>query len=203
MAEGIKRKEFVQGVAALGVATAAGISFRKEGNNMKKTDIKTLASENAFDLIGKEWMLVTAGNKEKLNTMTASWGGIGWLWNKPVAFVFVRPERYTHDFIERESRLTLSFYKEEYRSILQFCGTKSGRDVDKVKETGLKPVALESGAMTFEQARLTLDCRKLFKSPMSAANFIDKSILEKWYGNQPSGSLHDVYVVEIEGGYEG
>ena len=203
MAEGMNRKEFVQGVAVLSAATVTGISLGKEGNNMKKTELKTLAKENAFDLIGKEWMLVTAGNKEKLNTMTASWGGIGWLWNKPVAFVFIRPERYTHDFIERESRLTLSFYKEEYRSILQFCGTKSGREVDKVKETGLKPVALESGAMTFEQARLTLDCRKLFKSSMVAANFIDKSILEKWYGSQPGGSLHDVYVVEIEGVYEG
>ena len=82
---------------------------------MKKMELKTLANENAFDLIGKEWMLVTAGNKEKFNTMTASWGGIGWLWNRPVAFVFIRPERYTHDFIERESRLTLSFYKEEFR----------------------------------------------------------------------------------------
>ena len=199
----IGRKEFVQGVAALGVAMATGISLGKEGKDMKKADLKTLASENAFDLIGKEWMLVTAGNKEKFNTMTASWGGIGWLWNKPVAFIFIRPERYTHDFIERESRLTLSFYEEDCRGILQFCGTKSGRDVDKVKETGLKPVALESGAMTFEQARLTLDCRKLFKSPMTAADLIDKSILEKWYGPQPGGSLHDVYVVEIEGVYEG
>ena len=97
----IDRKEFVQGVAVLGAATAVGISFGKEGKAMKKTELKTLASENAFDLIGKEWMLVTAGNKEKFNTMTASWGGIGWLWNKPVAFVFIRPERYTHDFIER------------------------------------------------------------------------------------------------------
>ena len=108
----IDRKEFVQGVAALSVSVAAGISFGKEGSNMKKTELKTLANENAFDLIGKEWMLVTAGNKEKLNTMTASWGGIGWLWNRPVAFVFIRPDRYTHDFIECESRLTLSFYKE-------------------------------------------------------------------------------------------
>ena len=199
----IDRKEFVQGIAALGAATAVGSSFGKEGKAMKKTELKTLASENSFDLIGKEWMLVTAGNKEKFNTMTASWGGIGWLWNKPVAFVFIRPERYTHDFIERESRLTLSFYKEDCRGILQFCGTKSGRDVDKVKETGLKHVALESGAMTFSEARLTLDCRKLFKSPMTAADFIDKSILEKWYGPQPGGSLHDVYVVEIEGVYEG
>ena len=199
----INRKEFVRGVATLGLATAACISFGKEGNDMKKTELKTLANENAFDLIGKEWMLVTAGNREKFNTMTASWGGIGWLWNRPVAFVFIRPERYTHDFIERESRLTLSFYNEEHRGILQFCGTKSGRDVDKVKETGLRPVTLESGAMSFAQARLTLDCRKLFKSPMAAANFIDKSILAKWYGPQPGGSLHDVYVVEIEGVYEG
>ena len=199
----INRKEFAQGAAALGAAAAVGISFGKEGKTMKKTELKTLARANAFDLIGKEWMLVTAGNKEKLNTMTASWGGIGWLWNKPVAFVFIRPERYTHDFIEHESRLTLSFYKEEFRSILQFCGTKSGRDVDKVKETGLKPVVLESGAMTFSEARLTLDCRKLFKSSMAEANFIDKSILEKWYRPQPGGSLHDVYVVEIEGVYDG
>ena len=103
----IDRKEFVQGIAALGAATAVGSSFGKEGKAMKKTELKTLASENSFDLIGKEWMLVTAGNKEKFNTMTASWGGIGWLWNKPVAFIFIRPERYTHDFIERGSRLTL------------------------------------------------------------------------------------------------
>ena len=203
MQQKIGRKEFVRGVAALGAATAAGVAFGKEAEHMKKTDLGALASENAFDLIGKGWMLVTAGGKAKFNTMTASWGGIGWLWNRPVAFVFIRPERFTHDFVEREERLTLSFYREDCRGILQFCGTKSGRDVDKVKETGLRPVALESGAMTFEQARLTLDCRKLFKSPMAAANFIDRSILEKWYNDRPGGSLHDVYVVEIEGVYEG
>ena len=93
MMQKIDRKEFVQGVAVLGMATAAGISFGKEERTMKKAELKTLANENAFDLIGKEWMLVTAGNKEKFNTMTASWGGIGWLWNKPVAFIFIRPER--------------------------------------------------------------------------------------------------------------
>ncbi len=170
---------------------------------MKKMDIKTLAEEDAFELIGKEWMLVTAGNGEKFNTMTASWGGIGWLWNRPVAFVFIRPERYTHGFIEREERLTLSFYAEEHRGILQFCGTKSGRDVDKVGATGLSPVVLESGAITFAQARLTLDSRKLFKASMKETDFIDKSILSKWYGNKPGGSLHDVYVVEIENVFNG
>ena len=123
---------------------------------MKKTDLKTLGQENAFDLISKQWMLVTAGNGEKFNTMTASWGGLGFLWNKPVAFVFIRPERYTHEFVEANERLTLSFYTEEWRKALQLCGTKSGRDTNKIAATGLTPVELESGAITFEEARLTL-----------------------------------------------
>ena len=128
---------------------------------MENTNIEIIGKEDVFNLIGKQWMLVTAGTAEKFNTMTASWGGLGWLWNKPVAFVFIRPERYTHDFIEASDRLTLSFYDEEHRNILQFCGTKSGRDTDKVTSTGLLPLPLDSGTVTFSQARLTLDCRKL------------------------------------------
>ena len=134
---------------------------------MTKQNINILGKENAFDLIGKEWMLVTAGTEDKFNTMTASWGGVGILWNKPVAFLFIRPERYTHDFIEENDRLTLSFYGEEYRKALQLCGTKSGRDTDKVKECGFTPLKLESGAMTFAESRMTLDCRKLFKTEMT------------------------------------
>lgn len=167
---------------------------------MNKTTYEVLSKEDALNLIGKQWMLVTAGSKDSYNTMTASWGGIGWLWNKAVAFVFVRPERYTHEFIEKNDRLTLSFYTEEYRSALQLCGTKSGRDTDKAAETGLTPLSLESGAMTFEQARLTLDCKKLFKASMEEANFLDKELVERWYGAH--GGMHDVYVVEIETVYE-
>ena len=167
---------------------------------MKKTTLDVLAQENAFDLIGQQWMLVTAGTEESFNTMTASWGGIGWLWNRPVAFVFIRPERYTHDFTEKCERMTLSFYTEEWRKALQLCGTKSGRDTDKVAETGLTPHRLETGAMTFAQARLTVDGRKLFKAPMQEAHFLDKKVLDRWYGEH--GGLHDVYVIEIEGVYE-
>ena len=170
---------------------------------MVRTDIQTLASENAFDLVSKQWMLITAGTPEKFNTMTASWGGIGWLWNQPVAFVFIRPERYTHEFVEREGRLTLSFYGEKYRDALKLCGSKSGRDVDKVAATGLTPFKLESGAMTFAEARLTLDCRKLFKTPMTDAAFIDKEQLAKWYGANPGGSLHDIYIVAIDNVFAG
>ena len=161
-----------------------------------QTSLDILGKENVFELIGKDWMLVTAGTKERFNTMTASWGGLGWLWNKPVAFVFIRPERYTHEFIEASPRLTLSFYPENCRKALQLCGTKSGRDTDKVAATGLDPVTLPSGAVTFAQARLSLDCRKLFKTSMQEMNFIDSTLLDKWYAGH--GGLHDVYVVEIE-----
>ena len=166
---------------------------------MKKTNYEILGKEDALNLIGKQWMLVTAGTSESFNTMTASWGGLGWLWNKPVAFVFIRPERFTHGFIEASDCMTLSFYGEEYREALKICGTMSGRDTDKVAATGLTPVELESGNMTFGEARLTLDCRKLFKTSMQEANFIDKELLEMWYGAH--GGLHDVYVVEIENVY--
>lgn len=173
----------------------------KNNTTMTKQDISVLGKENTIDLISKEWMLVTAKKDDKVNTMTASWGGIGFLWNKPVAIIFIRPERYTHDFIEASDRLTLSFYGEEYRKALQICGSKSGRDTDKIKEAELSPIQLESGSITFEQSRMTLDCRKLFKSDMQAANFIDKSLLERWYNDQPGGGLHTIYVVEIENIY--
>ena len=166
---------------------------------MERTDYTSLSSENLISLIKDDWMLVTAGNKESFNTMTANWGGMGFLWNKPVAFIFIRPERYTHDFLEENDRLTLSFYAEDYREVLRICGTKSGRDINKVESTGLTPVALESGAMTFSEARLTLDSHKLFKAPMQATDFIDKEILNTWYGAK--GGLHDMYIVEIDDVY--
>ena len=116
--------------------------------------------DNPFKLIGKDWMLVTAGDKSKFNTMTASWGGVGILWNKPVAFTFIRPQRYTFEFTEQGEYYTLSFFDEEYRKALNFCGTKSGRDYDKVKETGLTPVFSED-APYFGEAKLVLVCKKL------------------------------------------
>lgn len=163
---------------------------------MKEIEVKDLR-ENMITAIGHEWMLVTAGKPGDYNTMTASWGGVGQLWGQPVAFVFVRPERYTHDFIERSDGLTLSFLGEEGRGILNYCGSHSGRDADKAAATGLVPVATPDGRVAFEQARLTLEGRKLYCYRMSEADFIDRSLLEKWY-SPARGSLHDVYVVSID-----
>lgn len=171
---------------------------------MKPTTLERLAAENVFEAIGKEWMLVTAGTATSPNTMTASWGGLGWIWNKPVAFVFVRPERFTHHLIEENERLTLSFYghDEAMRKMLSFCGSASGRHCDKVKEAGLTPEVLPSGAVTFTQARLTLVGRKLFHTEFLPDNFIDKEVLARWYNDRPGGSLHTMYIVEIEEVFE-
>lgn len=161
---------------------------------MKRVEIKDL-TENFFETISKEWMLITAGTPEHFNTMTASWGGIGFLWNKPVAFVFIRPERYTYEFAEKNEYLTLSFLGDENRQIYNICGSKSGRDTDKVQETGLKPLPTPEGNITFEQSRLTLECRKLYSRMLEPESFIDKQPLEKWYSE--NNGMHKMYIVEI------
>lgn len=166
---------------------------------MKKIDLTTL-TDNVFNLIGKEWLLITAGDKNGFNTMTASWGCIGWLWNRPVAVVFIRPERYTHLLAEQSDHFTLSFLGngDEAREIYNLCGSKSGRDCDKIKESGLQPIETESGNIAFTQSRLTLECRKLYKDSIKPECFIDNSI-SKWYGEK--GGYHDAYILEIVNAY--
>lgn len=161
---------------------------------MKTLEIKEL-SENFFETISKEWMLITSGTKNKFNTMTASWGGIGFLWNKPVAFVFIRPERYTYEFTEKNEFMTLSFLGEENRNIYQICGSKSGRDTDKIKETGLQPIFTPLGNITYKQARLTLECRKLYRQQLTPENFTDRDLIHKWY--EEHGDFHEMYIVDI------
>lgn len=150
-------------------------------------------NDNIFKTIGKDWTLVTCGNQENYNTMTASWGSMGIMWNKPVAFTFIRPQRYTYDFIERNEYYTLSVYDEQYRCALTYCGTKSGRDVDKAKETGLTPV-FDEKAPYFEQARLVFVCRKMYAQELNEESVIDPSVKSNYSAND----YHKMYVGEIE-----
>ena len=149
-------------------------------------------TDNPFRLINADWMLVTAGAPEKFNTMTASWGGLGVLWERKVAFAFIRPTRYTYEFIEGAAGFTLSFFGEEHRPALQFCGTHSGRNTDKVKETGLTPLH-EAGFVYFAEARLVLACRKLYYQDIGPERFLDRKI-ETLY---PERDYHRMYVGEI------
>lgn len=147
-------------------------------------------------LIGKQWMLVTAGTPQHFNCMTASWGGIGVLWGKPVAYIVIRPNRHTVGFINEQPSLTLSFMPESHRDDVLFCGRNSGRDVDKMAATGLKPVTTENGLVTYEDAELVLECRKMFKTRLQEADFLDWSeVSPKWYSED--NPLHDLYICEI------
>lgn len=163
---------------------------------MKEISVSEL-KDNMFDAIGSEWMLVTAGSEESFNTMTASWGGTGILWGKPVAFIFIRPERYTFEFIEKGEMLTLSFLGKENKSIHSVCGSQSGRNVDKIAATGLNPFFTKEGNVGYEQARLVLECRKLYADMIDPDKFIDKTLVNRWYGAS-HGGFHKMYVVEIE-----
>lgn len=163
---------------------------------MKKISVSEL-KDNMFDAIGKEWMLVTAGTPEKFNMMTASWGGTGIMWGKPVVFIFIRPERYTYEFIEKGDTLTLSFLGEAHRDIHKICGSQSGRDIDKVAASGLKPYVTENGNIAYEQARLILECKKLYADFIDADNFVDKLLISRWYG-EGHGGFHKMYILEIQ-----
>ena len=146
---------------------------------------------NPFQMIDKQWMLITAGNEEKANTMTASWGGLGVLWFKPVSFAFIRPTRYTYEFTEREDAYSLCFFGEEYRDALKLCGTVSGRDRDKIAEAGLT-LRYEDGVPYFDEADTVMICRKLAAQDMAPAGFVDTSV-EKHYNND----YHRIYTGEI------
>lgn len=158
----------------------------------EKIDPKAL-DQNVFSLIGDQWMLITAGNQDQCNTMTASWGGLGVLWGKPVATVYIRPQRYTLEFVEREDTFTLCFFGEQYRKALALCGSKSGRDVDKVKECGFT-VATAEGAPYFEEADLVLVCKKAYWQDMDPTHFLDGEIDSKWY---PGKDYHRIFIGEI------
>ena len=152
-------------------------------------------NDNLIRLIASDWMLVTAGTSEKFNTMTANWGGMGYLWKKQVAFVFVRPERYTYGFVESTDGFTLTFFDERYRDALNLCGTKSGRDCDKVKETGLTPHFTALGYPAFAEAKLVLECTKLYAEQLERTHFIDQEPLNKHYNT--NDGLHKLYIAEI------
>lgn len=149
--------------------------------------------ENAIKLIGSDWMLITAGTRESYNMMTASWGGLGMLWNKPVAFVFVRPQRYTFEFIEKHDLFTLTFFGADQQDVLDLCGSKSGREIDKMNLPGLTPIEFASGAIAFSQARIAMECRKMYWQDLTPANFLAPEIA----GMYPAQDYHRMYVGEI------
>ena len=166
--------------------------------SLVKTSIENL-KVNPFELIGRDWFLITSGTSaSEYNTMTASWGSMGIMWGKPVFTCGIRHNRYTFEFSEKNDLITFSFFdSDKYRPMLSFCGSKSGRDFDKAKETGITPAEID-GAVSFEEAKLVLVCRKLYAQDLEKDKFVDNSLLH-FYENDP---VHRMYTSEIVAVYE-
>lgn len=183
-----------------------------EKNGFEKITASVLSKLdfNPFNKIGKEWFLVSAGNEKGWNTMTASWGFSGVMWGKNTFTTVIRPQRHTKKFVDENDYFTICFFDDEkYRKALSFCGSHSGKDYDKAKETGLTPVFISDETeaygekysfetIGFEQASMILVCKKAYIQPMTGECMLNKADDEKWFANK---DYHVQYIGEIVSAY--
>lgn len=153
---------------------------------------------NPFDILNKEWMLLSAGKEKDFNTMTVSWGALGYIWGAPAATAYVRQSRYTRDFIEKYDSFSLTVLKAGYSDQLNRLGSESGREIDKINDSGLTPIILE-GCPAFEQARLVFICKKMFSNEIYEDGFLYKETLDKFYSTR---DMHTMYIGSITSCYE-
>jgi flavin reductase (DIM6/NTAB) family NADH-FMN oxidoreductase RutF len=161
-------------------------------NNFKEV-IPELLKKNPFQSIGKEWMLITAGDENKVNTMTASWGGLGVMYGKNVVFIVIRPQRYTKEFIDREESFSLSFLDKNYKEVLNYLGTVSGRSEDKIENSGLTLDRVDDTPY-FREANQVFICKKLFQQTMDGNSLLNEKLENTWY---PNKDYHILYIAEI------
>lgn len=165
---------------------------------MKKIDVNDFVI-NPYIKLAKQWMLITSGkNIDNFNTMTASWGHFGSIWGhgggRPTAIAYIRPQRYTRKFVEENDYFSLCFFDDSYHNDLNYLGSHSGKDEDKVSKTKLTPI-YNNKTVYFNEANMVLICRKLYSQDLKEENFIDKSIVDE---NYPLKDFHTMYIGEIE-----
>ena len=152
-----------------------------------------LFEQSPFKLIGKDWMLITAERDGKVNTMTASWGGFGVMWGVNVAYIGIRPQRYTKEFVDNSETFSLTFLDNSFKTTLSYLGSKSGRDEDKIKKSKLTILHTDDTPY-FEEATTAMLCKKLYAQELKPEYFIMSELNEKWY---PNVDYHTLYIAEI------
>ena len=152
---------------------------------------------NVFDMLDRQWMLVCAGQEGDYNMMTASWGGFGILWKQPVAYVFIRPQRFTYRFAEKYGQISLCFFDEAYREMLNYCGSHSGREGNKTTAAGLTPMPLPGGGVAFSEASLVMETEKIYYDDIEPKHFLDRGIGRLY----PADDFHRMYICTIHGIY--
>lgn len=163
---------------------------------MEKIDWSQLEL-NPFEMIGKDAFLLTAGTKDKWNTMTAAWGAMGYMWSRPAVFVFVRESRFTLEFMNANDKFSLSFFDPKYKDALRICGTTSGRDTDKAKSANLTPMEID-GTVAFEEANIVITAEKKSCHLVDLDHILDKKVVDLHY---PQGDAHYMFVGFVDGVY--
>lgn len=168
-------------------------TMKNENPTLQKIDPKELDG-NVIKMFDEDWMVVSAGNKDSMNLMTISWGGLGELWNKPVATVYVAPQRFTYHFLDSEEYYTICHFDSTYREKLTYLGTKSGRDEDKVKGSGLTVNFTELGNPIYEEADLVIECRKIYHDNFRRDRLQQEQL--DWYEDRQVDP-HGLFIGEI------
>lgn len=180
------------------LATTVGCTAQTQLSGLDNFEEQTWQdlNDNAIRMIGKDWVLISAGTAEDYNMMTASWGTLGWLWERPVSTIYVRPQRHTHNYTEREDYYTLCFFDDPDKEVLRLMGTVSGKDFDKMGYEKLTPIVTPNGSIAFEEAYLIIECKKLYSMVLKEEEFDDKTPMNDMY---PERDFHTVYIGEIMG----
>lgn len=165
---------------------------------LRSVDPQNLKPE-VYQAFSTQNTLLTAGNRSGCNTMTIGWCQMGRLWNQLVCTVYVRPERYTYEFAEKHDYFTVSLMPSDAKQTMAFCGTKSGRDVDKISECGLTLSYGEGDAPFFEEAELVLVCKKIYVQDLDLSGVVEEEGILPFYGK--NGGWHRMYVGRVEEAY--
>lgn len=148
---------------------------------------------NPFTKFGKEWALITAGTKANANPMTVSWGGVGVMWGKNVAFIFVRDSRYTKELLDQGDFFSITFLDEAYRDALNYCGSHSGRNENKIENAGLT-MGVRHSIPYIDEGNFVLLCKKMAATRLTEDSFLESETIGKWY---PDNDMHTMYIAEI------
>ena len=189
----MKKSSFITAIMAAMMMIAPSKMSGQEDNGFKKFSV-----EEAFENNGFQWFrdaqLLCAGNKEKSNAMTIGWGGIGTFWQRPALTVYVAEQRYTKMFMDDSEFFTVMSFDVKDSKVLNYMGTKSGRDGDKAQALGLHTAYTANGTPYFTEATMVIECKIMYAAPLDPQHF-KSDVPKKVYGNP--ASVHSIYIGEV------
>lgn len=190
----MKKLYFIATMFAVSMMAGSIPVMAQESNGFKKINVREDFTENGFLWFHKAELLA-AGDKNSSNAMTIGWGGIGTLWGRTALTVYVAEKRYTKEFMDKAQYFTVMAFGEEHSNVLQYMGTKSGRDGDKAEALKLHTAYTENGTPYYTEAKLVIECKIMYAAPFDSKGF-KSDVPQRMYANFPAG-VHTMYIGEV------